>query len=263
MKKILFYSLFVIAASCHKKATVDTEVVTDEVQTPVTVTTISNEPLEEFVELNATSTFLESNIIKATTNGYIKTVHIHINQHVGSGQPAFTLQTKEAKALENTINKLNASFNFTGIIRVNTTASGYVTQLNHKPGDYVQDGEQLALLSDSKSFGFLLNLPYELRPYIGANSTINLELPDKTHLSGTVSSILPALDSVSQTMAVLIKVNSNIQVPQNLIAKVRIIKARKIAPSLPKEAILTDDAQTNFWVMKMIDSVTAVKVPII
>jgi hypothetical protein len=59
-------------------------------------------------------------------------------------------------------------------------------------------------------------------------------------------------------------VNPPSPLPQNLIAKVRIVKGSKNnAPSLPKEALLTDEAQSNFWVMKMIDSTTAVKVPVI
>jgi hypothetical protein len=93
---------------------------------------------------------------------------------------------------------------------------------------------------------------------------MDVALPDGTHLKGVVSNMLPNIDSVSQTQAVMIKVNTAGNIPQNLIAKVRIIKnARSGVPSLPKEAVLTDEAQSNFWVMKMIDSVTAVKVPVI
>ena len=75
---------------------------------------------------------------------------------------------------------------------------------------------------------------------------------------------MPAIDSVSQTQGALVRVSSSKLIPENLIARVRILKATKInVESLPKEAILTDEAQANFWVMKMIDSVTAVKVPVI
>jgi hypothetical protein len=31
---------------------------------------------------------------------------------------------------------------------------------------------------------------------------------------------------------------------------------------LPRSALLTDETESNFWVMKMIDSATAVKVPV-
>ena len=93
---------------------------------------------------------------------------------------------------------------------------------------------------------------------------MELELPDGTRLNGTVSSMLPHIDSASQTQAVLIKPVASGAIPQNLIAKVRILKAQRIdAVSLPKSAILTNESQTEFWVMKMIDSVTAIKVSVI
>ena len=85
-----------------------------------------------------------------------------------------------------------------------------------------------------------------------------------SHLQGHVANILPRVDSVSQTQAVLIKVHASSNLPTNLIAKVRIIKnAHNNVVSLPREAILANEAQTNFWVMKMIDSTTAVKVYIV
>jgi multidrug efflux pump subunit AcrA (membrane-fusion protein) len=237
---------------------------TEEVQTPVTVTNVSNEPIVEFVELNAMSSFLQSSFIKSTANGFIKSSNVKQGQFIRAGQLAFLMQTKEAKALGNTINELDPSFKFSGLIRIYATQTGYIASVDHQPGDYVQDGEQLAVLSNSKSFGFLLNLPYELRAYLGNNKTVDLELPDKTHLKGVVASVMPTVDSVSQTQAILIKVNSRAPIPTNLIAKVRIVKnAKSNVPSLPKEAVLTDEAQSNFWVMKMIDSVTAVKVPVV
>jgi multidrug efflux pump subunit AcrA (membrane-fusion protein) len=234
-----------------------------EVQTPVTVTSISNEQLAEYVELNAMSSYLQSSFIKATANGYIKSSHVKPGQFVRAGQLAFLMQTKEAKALGNTINSLDPSFNFSGLIKINASQTGYITAIDHQPGDYVQDGEQLAVLSDAKSFGFLLNLPYELRPYLIKNKSVEVVLPDKTVLRGHVAHVMPTVDSVSQTQAVLIKVNNASSIPQNLIGKVRIVKNEKSAvPSLPKAAVLADESQQNFWVMKMIDSVTAVKVPI-
>jgi hypothetical protein len=59
----------------------------------------------------------------------------------------------------------------------------------------------------------------------------------------------------------VIKVNANL--PENLIAKVELVKKEKEGTvSLPKGAVLSDETQTQFWIMKMIDSTTAVKVPI-
>jgi multidrug efflux pump subunit AcrA (membrane-fusion protein) len=258
-------TILLFFVSCKDKADTSDEAVGPEtVQTPVTVTTIHMQTLNDYVDLNATSSFLQSNFIKASANGYLKSVKVHLGEMVHAGQLAFTLQTKESKALGNTINDLDPSFHFNGLISIKAAASGYIQELNHQPGDYVQDGEQLAVLTDSRSFGFVLNLPYELRQYVTKGKQLELNLPDGTHVNGVVNSILPNVDSASQTQQVLIRVNQSKPLPQNLIAKVRIIKAQKNnTPSLPKQAVLTDEAQSNFWVMKMIDSVTAVKVPII
>jgi hypothetical protein len=265
MKKLCLYITLIALAACHKKeAATEQDISAENIRTPVTITAVSYEPLLEYTDLNATSTFMQSNVIKASANGYIQSVHVALNSYVNTGQLAFVLKTKEAKALGNTINVLDSSFRFTGLIKVYATASGYVSQLDHKPGDYVQDGEQLALVTDAKSFGFVLNVPYELRPYISPAQALDLELPDKTHLKGSVAGILPVLDSASQTMAVKISVAPGRTIPQNLVAKVRIVKSsRSDVQSLPKAAVLADESQNNFWVMKMTDSVTAVKIPVI
>ncbi|PWU24228.1 RND transporter, partial [Candidatus Cerribacteria bacterium 'Amazon FNV 2010 28 9'] len=62
---------------------------------------------------------------------------------------------------------------------------------------------------------------------------------------------------------VVIKVNISKLIPQDLIAKVKIAKLVKgNAQTVPKSAVLADEAQAHFWVMKMIDSATAVKIDI-
>ena len=251
--------------SCHHATTEKEEdEIPEQVQTPVTVTSVSNEPLTEYAELNATSVFQQDNIVKSNIVGYIRSVNVKVGQYVKAGQTLFVLKTKEAESLGNTINKLDSSYHFTGVSKIVTPESGYITDLPHQAGDYVQDGEQLAVISNSNSFGFILNLPYELHKYILSNERVEVILPDSTHLDGVVASSMPIIDSVSQTQQVLIKVSSPARIPENLIAKVRILKIKKANTiSLPKQAVLSNDAQTSFWVMEMTDSVTAVKVPVV
>lgn len=262
-----WYVIFVcvLLLSCkQKKAAVEEETPeANEVRTPVTVTGIETGSVEDNIDLNATASYPQSNIIKASANGYIRSAGIRQGQMVHAGQPAFTLITKEAKALGNTINKLDPSFHFSGIISIPASVSGYVEQLNHQVGDYVQDGEQLALITDAKSFGFILNVPYELRRYVAVGKKLPILLPDSTTLEGTVTTFLPNADSASQTQAVFLKVNPSSVIPQNIIAKVRITKTKhEPATLVPREAILTNEAQTEFWVMKLVDTATAVKVVI-
>jgi len=108
-----------------------------------------------------------------------------------------------------------------------------------------------------------LNLPYELRPYVLGKKQVLLELPDGKSLTGTITSVTPILDSASQTQNLYIAVNER-NLPVNLVAKVKVEKVSKSNTiSLPKPAVLSDEMQKDFWVMKVIDSNTAVKVPII
>ncbi len=250
--------------SCgSKKNTTAEELPVADIGTPVTLTNITLGSLSETAELNATSVFQLKSFVKANATGYLQLVNAQLGKYVTKGQDMFVIKNKEAAALGNTVNVLDSSFRFTGIIHINAPGSGYVSALTYKAGDYVTDGEQLAIISDVNSFVFLMDLPYELKPYLNGNKSLQLKLPDGTVLSGYVTALMPIVDAVSQTQQVVIKVNSKQQIPENLIAKVIIVKKSIThAISLPKEAVLTDEVQSRFWVMKLIDSTTAVKVPV-
>ena len=253
---------FLLISSCGGKKEAPTTPQEAEVITPVTVTTISTAPMAEYVELNATSSFLQKSVVKASANGYLSDVNAQLGKFVNAGQQLFTLKTKEAHAIGNSINALDSTFKFSGIIYIKASTAGYVAEVNHQAGDYVQDGEQLASLSDLKSFVFVMNLPYELRPYVLGKKNVLLSMPDGKSLMGTISYVAPIVDSASQTQNVFISVAQN-NLPVNVIAKVRVEKiSRTNTASLPKPAVLADETQTNFWVMQVIDSSTAVKVPI-
>ncbi|HEV3324880.1 MAG TPA: HlyD family efflux transporter periplasmic adaptor subunit [Puia sp.] len=234
-----------------------------DARTPVTVTTVSNSALNDSIELNAVSTFLQKSYVKANANGYLQSADVYPGKYVEVGQPLFTLKTKEAQSIGNAIGQLDSTLKFSGVNNIKANQHGYITQLDHQSGDYVQDGEQLAVISDRNSFVFLLSLPYELRPAVLGKKTATLLLPDGTRLQGSIGPLMPTVDSASQTQNVVIRVNTAAAIPENLIAKVRILRtARPGAQSLPKSALLTDETESDFWVMKLIDSATAVKVPV-
>lgn len=258
----MFITALIISSCGSKPAAADEESAVSA-QTPVTVTTVSSGAMVDSVILNATSLFQQKSFVKANAVGYITQVNVKPGQFVSKGQLLFTIKTKESQSIGNSINILDTTFKFSGINYIRASNSGYVTQLSHQLGDYVQDGEQLAAISDKGSFAFLLQLPYEYIGLLSANKTIKLSLPDGRQLNGTVSSTMPTVDSLSQTQGVVIKVDSPQPLPENLIAKARLVKTAKTnTTTLPKTAILADEAQTNFWVMKLINDTTAVKTPI-
>ncbi|MDP4284378.1 MAG: efflux RND transporter periplasmic adaptor subunit [Bacteroidota bacterium] len=260
---LLFFSFAIVFMGCKQKDSSATPDSPEEPRTPVTVTSVSYEPLEESVDLNATSAYLQKNFVKSNLNGYIEKANIKFGDFVNRGETLFVLKTKEATAIGNSVNNLNPDFKFSGVNVIKANASGYVTELNHQAGDYVQDGEQLAAISDSRSFVFVMNVPYEDKQYVALGKQVQLTLPDGERLTATVQSSLPMVDSISQTQAVSLKVNSPHPIPVNLVAKVKIVKMAKTAGAiLDKKAVLSDETLNTFWVMKLINDSTAVKVPI-
>ncbi len=263
MNKFFAYSLLSLAiVSCKGKEPVPTEEAPDA-STPVTVTSIINAQMEESVVLNATSAFLQKWTVKANATGYLKSANVQLNKIVNRGQTLYTVKTKEAESIGNSINILDSSFQFTGVNAVKANGSGFISQIDKQAGDYVQDGEQLAVITDTRSFVFLLSMPYELRPYIINKKTLNLILPDGEILLGKISGSMPSMDPGSQTQSIILRVNTSHAIPENLIAKVNVVKsARTSSYSLPKSAVLADETQTEFWVMKMLGDSVAIKIPV-
>ena len=259
---ITFLFLLMAFASCKSTAKKPGEEA-PEVITPVTITSIQYEAMEEFIELNATSAFLQKWIVRSNATGYLQKANVQLNKYVNAGQVLYTVQTKEAASIGNSIKILDSSFHFSGINAIKALGAGFISQVDHQHGDYVQEGEQLAVITDTKSFVFLLQLPYELRPFIRNRKTLEMVLPDGEKLLGNISGEMPVMDSSAQTQRVILKVNTAHAIPENLIAKVKVVKSgRGNANSLPKAAVLSNETQDEFWVMKMTDSSTAVKVPV-
>lgn len=232
-------------------------------QTPVTITTVDQSSLTDYIDLSATSVFQQKNFVKANANGYIHTANVALGKYVNNGEVMFTLKTKEAQAIGNSINVLDTTFKFSGVSKIKAPAHGYITQLSHQMGDYVQDGEQLAVISDMSSFVFMMQLPFELKQYVKVGQNVDLTLPGNQQVKGTVSSFMPSVDTLAQTQGVVIRINSSQQIPENLVARARIIKSTKTnTTSLPKAAVLANETQTEFWVMKLTNDSTAIKVPV-
>jgi multidrug efflux pump subunit AcrA (membrane-fusion protein) len=260
---LLACMVIITVYSCGSKAPDEDEEATSDAQTPITITTVDNSAMADSIELNATSAFLQKNYVKANAIGYIQKVNIQPGHYIEKGQLMFTIKTKEAQSIGNTINVLDTTFKFTGINSIRASRSGYVTELTHQVGDYVQDGDQLATISDRESFAFVLQLPYELKRTLQNNRYLTLTLPDGEKLNGHVASTMPSVDTLSQTQGIVIKVNNAHPIPENLVAKALLIKsAKSSAPSLPKSAVLSNETQDEFWVMKLLNDTTAIKTPI-
>lgn len=255
--------LLILACLIYACTTTPKQDIIQRQGTPVSVESISKTSLSNYIVLNAKSSFLLKTPIKSVANGYLQKVLIKSGDFVKKGQLVMQIITKEAKSIGNTINSIDTSFHFKGLISVYSPGTGYISQLNFQIGDYVQDGEQIALVSDAKSFAFILEMPYELTRLVHLNQNVKLKLSDGTSLDGRIEKPLPFVDELSQTQSYVIHVSSIKMIPENLLAKVSILKSSKEgALVLSKSAILTDETQSSFWVMKLLNDTTAIKVEV-
>lgn len=233
-----------------------------EVKTPVTVTTVSNVSIQETLDLNAVSVFQRKNLVKTGTDGYIQKVFVKLGEQVKAGAPLFTMKTKEAQVLGNLMTQ-DSLLRFNGVITVKAPASGVVLELNHQAGDYVNIGEQLAVIPDLKSFVFLVNVPFELAKYTTTGTRVTILLADSTRIPGTIASKLATMNAAAQTQQFVIKPHTDAILPENLQAVVRLTTAAKTrAQVVPKEAVLTNETMDASWVMKLLNDTTAIKVPV-
>lgn len=262
LKKYLFYSIAILiffSCSCTPKPGTDEKEI--DVKTPVTITNANQEQMAETIEMNATSAFQIKDNVKANLNGYIQEVYAKLGDYVKKGQLLFTLKTKEASALSGRTG--DSTLNFSGLINIYSPLTGVITELSKQNGDYIQDGDDLAVIAEQGSLVFILEVPYESKNIVKLGTSCTITLPGGDVMKGTVSSEMPTVDAESQTQNFILKPISAKTLPENLIAKVEIVKSIKAsAQTLPKDAVLTDESQTEWWVMKLINDSTAVKIPV-
>jgi hypothetical protein len=227
---------------------------------PVTVENIHSADVTDYLELNATSSFLIKSVIKSPTNGYVEEINASQGDKVNKNQLLFKVRTKESTALRS--DSLNP-YSFSGLITLKANLDGIILSIDHPRGDYVQEGDQLATIAVPSSFVFILDVPYESVSFIKLDASCEIVLPDGQALTGKIYSRLPSITPGSQTQRYLIHPAETQNMPENLIAKIRIVK--RVIPKavlLNKACILADEVMQNFWVMKMINDSVAVKVPV-
>jgi len=249
--------------SCKSGSSPDSNVDITATQTPVTFTHITQGPVQQLTTLNATSAYLKKNAVRSSVNGYILHCQISPGEWVRGGQELFVLETREAMAIGRASRKLDSTLGFSGQITIKAPQAGFVTSLFNQAGDYVMDGDSLCYIADKSSFVFLLDVPVEWLQDVALNAECRVILPDGEQIPGRIISRLPSVDPLSQTQRFEIRPLTTAQLPENLVAKVQFVhKEKKDAITLPTAAILSNEAETHFWVMKLVNDTTAIRVPV-
>jgi hypothetical protein len=261
---LLFIALFLIVFYSCKSKKAETMPGIHDPKVSVRTTTVINGSIDDIIRLNGKSVFLKKNAVISSISGYLKKVYVQYGDMVHRNELLFEIQTKENKALENSGLEPELSASATGVIRVLAPSDGVISDLNiNSSGMYIAEGSQLCTIVENKEMMIQVNVPYEYNPWIKINKACKIVLPDSTFLEGITYKIMPVINETSQTQNVLIKVRSNHQVPENLNVIVRFVRSNHSkALLIPKDALLTNEIQQEFWVMKIQHDSIAIKVPV-
>lgn len=259
----IIFGISFLTISCGGK-TSTTEEVVKAPKVPVEVTTIGSGLVNDDLELSATAAYLQNSLVTAPIPSFITNVHVRVGDRVQQGQLLFELESKERKALGNMPVKYDSSLAGYGKVKVKATASGVIKTLDQQAGSYIMEGTTLCTITQTSGMAFQVNVPFEYIKYVRSGNGCTIVLPDNTRHSALFTKPLVGMNANAQTQTMLARTTDNLILPEGLIAKVLVSKgSNNNTPVLPKACVLTDEMMQSFWVMKLINDSTAVKVPII
>jgi biotin carboxyl carrier protein len=267
-RKIIRFAYYILAGVIMSSTACNRATVTSEAEdvavviTPVTVTTVTYKSITETIDLPAVTAFINKNIVRAAIAGTVESISIVVGDNVKKDQILYTIRTRESAALNNSL-KGDTALSFNGRINITASKDGVISSVSHQNGDFVQEGDELAVITEQNSLVFILDTPYEFVKYVDNNKTCTIHLPDNQIINGSITGKLPEMDTQAQTVRYVIRPLSGGRLPANLNAVVRLVKSsRGKASVLPKPAVLGNETQTEFWVMKLINDTTAIRVSI-
>ena len=247
-------SIFLIA--CGSK---NEDAQTDINRTPVSVIQPKKMNMTENITLNANTIFLKKEIIRATFQGYIEKTYRNIGDKISSGDLLFQINTKESAADSN-LQIILGDKTFKGLIQIKAKSEGVLTELDYNAGDFVSDGEQIAVISNPSSLRIELNVPYQYANKISINTPCEIFLPNCKVVNAFIQKIIPQVDPSAQTQSFILGMKQTEYLPENLNVNAKIsIRTVKDAIVVPQSAVMSNETLDKFWIMKLINDTTAVR----
>lgn len=252
--------LTIAISSCRR--TSPEEDVSIKAKVAVEVTGLSTGIVKDELTLFANTLYLKRNLVTSPIPAFITQVFIKLGDPVKQGQVLYVLETKERRALGAQAVVPDSTFVSFGKIAIKAPASGTISTLDKQQiGDYVLEGGPLCTIAESSALAFAVNVPFEFTPFAKAGMKCSVVLPDNSRHQATFTTPLTTMNSLAQTQTILAKADVGMFLPENLIVKVLVNKGAETKQQiLPKACVLSDEMMEKFWVVKLMNDSTAVKV---
>lgn len=254
---LLFLTMIFGACASHQPAEED-EV---SVKSDVKVTSPVLLPASEKVVFMAVTRYMQNNDIRTQVTGLVRKINCSVASTIAPGQPLFVIQPQEAAALQRSklVNSLTNALSDT----VYAHLSGQVKNLNVQVGDFVQVGDILATCIRANSMRIIAYIPVEKAAKMASLKKCSVILPDGSVIAGEIAGKLPAAESQDQTEAYIIEPAKPLMLAENINLTVQ-FTPEKLQDVLfvPENAVLGNEEQTQFWVLKLMNDSTCIKVPV-
>jgi len=220
--------------------------------------------IDEDVVLNGKTVYLKKNSIISPISGYITKMNIKFGDEIQKNDVLFEIQSKESNALQNSKPNDDTLPSHYGTIKVLAPISGVINEtITLGAGNFVSEGSLLCTIADNNDLLIQVNVPFQYHQIFAVGKSCKISLPDNRIINGSVFQAIPIIDELSQTQQVLVKLNSKTELPEKMNLTVSfIISTHKSTLLLPKQALLTDETQQKFWVMKIVHDSMAVEIPV-
>jgi hypothetical protein len=235
----------------------------EEEQMPVVSVTaeqIVSGAIENNISFNGSTVYLKKTQVLSPVAGYVVRTNARYGQEVNKDMVLFEIKTREAKALES----VNDTSDISPALKILAESDGFISELNiYEPGVYVPEGTALCNIVNNNDLIIRLNVPYEYISVLSREKNCKIRLADNTIIAGSVLRTLPSVDEVNQTQSVLVKPLTSRPLPENLNLIISFTRERhEKALLVSKSSLMTDETQSEFWVMKIDPYNRAVKVPV-
>jgi hypothetical protein len=257
--------LLVVLVSCRgKRGNTGSGEENQMPKTTVHVVTVTYGSVNDELTFFGTTIYLRRNAISTPIAAYLTEVNIKLGDHVNKGDVLYTLQSKESRALGNSFSKSDTSLTSFGIVKLRASESGVITTFDkQQTGEYIPEGVQLCTVASDNDLAIQVNVPFEFTQYANIGHSCTLTLANDKKYAATFTKALTSMNAPAQTQTILAKCNERIYLPENMIVKISVSKGSDSDKQiLPRSCVLADEMMKEFWIMKLINDSTAIKVPV-
>ncbi len=209
----------------------------------------------------AVSRYLQDVNFRSRTEGVVTKVFTRPGDEIRAGQPLFIIKPVELTALEKSGSLAQGLDNSSDTIFSDQNA--LTNSVAVQEGDYVQPGSLLASAFKKHSLVAMTYVPFDQVASIGKKPSCTVIIPGQKPVKSYFKRPLFIADTITQSQPFLVPLPSNLQLSAGMNLQVR-FKEREIHQGtfVPRDALLTNEEETRFWLMKMTNDTTAVKVPV-